>query len=232
MNEGSVWRNVLSILITCILVIRLIYTCSNTNNRSSSNFTPEPSYIEDAQKVMQESIDRNNKLRTFVSNNILYKNYDGLDSLSPLMKKEFGLTKLERDSAVKVDISTTLRIPKNFYLQNNHDDTLKMAFKSPQNMNIFIHDFDSKKGIAENFKSLKQDKELQKFKEQKYSNFKVITYKITKDKKRFNGFALCFKAGDYLEFYEFESADLSADVLKLKAIDFLSENLKEDKNRK
>lgn len=232
MNEGSVWRNVLSIVVTCFLVIRLIFTCSNTNKNNSSDFAPQPSYIEDAQKVMQETIERNNKIRTYVSNNVLYKTYESLDSLSPLMKKEFGVIKLERDSLVYVDMYTTLKIPKNFYLQNNHDDTLKMAFKSPQNLNIFIHDFDSKKGIAENFKSVKLDKELQKFKEQKLGGFKMLTYKITKDKKRFNGFALCLQAGDYQEFYEFESTDLPADMLRQKAIDFLSENLKEDKKRK
>lgn len=231
MDERPVWRNVLSILVTCILVIRLLYTCSNMNNRSSYDNNPGIVNFQDTQRIMQESIDRNNKIRAIVSNNILYKMYQGLDSLSPLTKEDYGLIKLEKDTAIYIDLSTKLKIPKNFYFQNNHDDTLKMAFKSPQNLNIFIHDFHSKDEAAVNFKSIKRDKNLQKFKEDKLSIFRMMTYKITKDNVKYNGYAFCFKTDDFQTFFEFESHDLSSDKLREKAVDFLTKNLKADKKK-
>lgn len=180
---------------------------------------------------MQESIERNEKRRQIVSNNIMYQTYQGLDSLNSIQKEEFGILKLERDTLIYVDLSTKIRIPKDYYLQNNHDDTLRMAFKSPQNLNIFIHDFDSKETLATNLKSIKHDKELQKLKESKLSIFNLMTYKIKDHNKKYNGYAFCFKVESSQTFFEFESASLSSDQLREKAHDYLFKNLKDVKKK-
>lgn len=226
MDERPAWRNVLSILVTCILVIRLFFTCSNMNNRNSSGNTSDVINFQETEKITNEIIMQNNRIRKKTSNEALYGTYQSLDSLSPLMKESYGILRLERDTVVFIDLSTKIKIPKHFYYQNNHDDTLRMAFKSPENLNIFIHDFESKEEIAKNFKSLKSSSDLKKYKENEVSIFKIISYKISKNNKRFNGYALCFKTGDFQTFFEFESNNLSSDKLKEKAIDFLSENLK------
>lgn len=231
MDGTPAWRNVLSILVTCFLVIRLLYTCSNMSNRNSSGINPEIVNFQDTQKIMQESIERNEKRREIVSNNIMYQTYQGLDSLNSIQKEEFGILKLERDTLIYVDLSTKIRIPKDYYLQNNHDDTLRMAFKSPQNLNIFIHDFDSKETLATNLKSIKHDKELQKLKESKLSIFNLMTYKITDHNKKYNGYAFCFKVEGSQTFFEFESAALSSDQLREKAHDYLFKNLKDVKKK-
>ena len=232
MSETPVWRNVLSILVTCFLVIRLLYTCSNMNNRDSSAINPEIMNFQDTQKVMRESMERNKKLQKIFSNNIMYKTYQGVDSLSAVMKDNYGILKIEKDTSIVVDFTTTINIPKGFYVQKNHDDTLRMAFKSPENLNIFIHDFQSKDTLASNFKILKRDKDLQKFKEQKVTIFSMITYNITNDTKKYNGYAFCFKVEDYQSFYEFESPNLTSDELREKVHDYLHFGKNRDTKKK
>jgi hypothetical protein len=199
------------------------------NNRDTAVVPPNVMNFQQSQEVMQEVIDNNNKLRADLSNAILYRTYNGLDSLNSVTKDEYGILKLEKDTTLYVDVRTKVKVPKKFYFQNNHDDTLKMAFKSPENLNVFIHDLISKEEVGTNLKAIKRSYNIEKFKEKSIGVCKIITYKVTKDKKRYNGYALCFKSKDYQTFFEFESNDLSSEKLKEKAIDFLTANLSEEK---
>lgn len=230
MSETPTWRTALSILSVIILGARLLFTCSDMNRSRSANPDPVMESFRESQQAMKENLRRQQEILRKASNNILYTNYEKLDSLSPVQKESFGLEKLDKDSLVYIALDTQIKIPKKFYLQNSHDDSLRLAFKSPDNMNVFIHDFESKDEIEPSFKTLKSTSNLQKFKvENTIGTVKAVSYKITKDDKRYNGYALCFKSDGFLNFYEFESDKLSVDKLKGRAIEFFSQNMKEKK---
>jgi hypothetical protein len=221
-NERPVWKSVLSILVTIFLVVKLIYTCSHKTNTIDNTKNQLVNFQIDSQKDKEQYKNALNK----ISNNFLYYNYESLDSLSSSVKENYRVLKLEKDSLVYISLSTKIKIPKDYYFQNNHDDSLRIAFKSPENLTIFIHDFDSKEEIEKNFKILKADSNLQNYKASTIGDFKVISYKISKNKKRYNGYALCIKGKELQTFFEFESDKLSSDKLRSAAILFLSKNMK------
>lgn len=229
MDDRSTWRTVLSVLSVIILGGRLLYTCSNMNKPRYEN-DPVMESFRNSQEAMKENFRQHQEMQRKMSNAILYSNYESLDSLSALQKDNYGIQKIQKDSLIYIALDTQIKIPKDFYFQNRHDDSLRMAFKSPDNVNVFIHDFESKAEIEPSFKSLKNSDNLQKFKvENTIGDVKMISYKITKVSKRYNGYALCFKNEGFLNFYEFESNILSVDKLKIRAIEFLSQNMKEKK---
>jgi len=236
MSDNTSGRTILSFLVAAIAIFRLIYTCSDMNNRHSDISSPYnqqfKEQMESSQAIMEQSINNARLQRKAISNTILYTSYVGLDSLSAMLKDDYGLLKLEKDSSIYVDIKTQVKIPKDYYYQNNHDDSLRVAFKSPDNLNIFIHDFDTADDVEKSFKGLKGQDNLQKFKvENKIDNAKVISYKVLKNNKRFNGYAMCFqtKTNDHLTTFEFESTKLSKAELKIKSIEFLLKNMKQQK---
>jgi len=229
MDERPAWKTVLSFIVPVFLFIRLLYTCSNNNSSNSSNLDLKKSF-EESQEIMKESLERQKTLERIISTKMLYSDYKALDSLSPLQKLNHGIVKVQKDSLVYIALDTQMQIPKNYYIQNNHDEFLRVGFKSPDNLNIFIHDFESKEGIEQSFKQLKSDSNLQKFKvENTIKEVKTLSYKITTENKRYNGYALCFKNDGINTFYEFESGELPIDKLKIRAIAFLSQNMKEKK---
>jgi hypothetical protein len=237
-DETPGWRTGLSICFAAIAIIRLIFTCSDMNRRNNvaiDNNTISPYSInaEQFKTAIEENKVNVQIEQKKIATNIMYAEYKGVDSLSSLQKENYGLYKLKKDSLVYIGFTTQMKIPKAYYLQNNHDDSLRIAFKSPDNLNIFIHDFDSKEDLEQSLKSLKRQSNLQKYKLENTigKQTKVVSYKISKDNKRFNGYALCFKSesGDLQTFFEFESNKLSKEELKEKALDFLQQNLKEKK---
>lgn len=225
-NERPVWRTVLSIFVTLFLVIRLVYTCSKMNDRKSNdlniNNVLNDNLIE--QRQYQENIQRALSKK---NNDLLYATYQSLDTINDAQKQLYSVIKLAKDSLVTFDLTTKIKVEKNYYFQNNHDDSLRMAFKSPKDLNVFIHDFESKQSEENNFKILKKNANLKHFKfENLLPETKTISYTITKNNITFNGFALSFKNDEFQSFIEFESQKISGLELKLAALSFLRTNLK------
>ncbi|RZJ53884.1 MAG: hypothetical protein EOO44_06965 [Flavobacterium sp.] len=226
MDETPVWKTILGIIVAISLFIRVLYTCSNQNSYNPSNAVVNQNF-EQSQAAMKEVFEKHKAINTIMSTKMMYSDYKALDSLSPEQKQNYGIVKLEKDSLVYIAIDAQLKVPKNYFLQNNHDQFLRVAFKSPDNFNFFIHDFESKEDVEESFKKLKSDSNLQKYKvENTIDQVKAVSYKITRENKRYNGYALCFKNAGVNSFYEFESGELSKDKLKMRAVDYLSQNMK------
>jgi hypothetical protein len=231
MDERPVWKTVLGVVITLFFVTKTIYTCSHTNKTNTVNPVVN-TFIEsqDIQRNEQENSNRIKAILKIKSNNILYSSYESLDSLPYSEKEAYGVLKLKKDSLVYLDLSTQIKIPKDFYFQNNHDDSLQIAFKSPKNLNVFVHSFESKEDVETNFKRIKVYNNLQKFKvENTIGVTKTISYKISKNETKYNGYALSFTSKGFNVFIEFESQTLPKEKLKETALDFLLLNLKQKK---
>ncbi|TDP01434.1 hypothetical protein [Flavobacterium sp. 245] len=239
-GESTSWRTVLSVIFVIVSAARLLYTCSNMDRRSTNaqNSVDVSPYVmsQDQVEAIAEQNRVNNQIIKFqknkLSNNLFYSDYATLDSLTISEQEDYGVCKLKKDSLIFIDIKTQLNVSKEYYLQNNNDDSLRVAFKSPRNLTIFIHDFETKESVVNGLKSLKRYSNLQKLKvENDLEMGKVFSYKISKEGKKFNGYALGFqsKTRDYQTFYEFESSTLSKDMLKDKALEFLLQNMKQRK---
>lgn len=203
-----------------------MYTCSNMNNKSTNyNPNPLPNADYDYVQALRES------QISAKSNQFLYLSYKQLDSVSESEKKLYQVKKLEKDTLVNLDIETKIKIAKEWYLQKNYDDSLKLAFKTTENLTVFIHDFESKENADAVFKSLKRGSDLKSVVIEG-EDLKTITYTVNKNNSLFNGYAFCFEKDDYYFFLEFESNTMKKEELKLKAFTYFITNIKPSSNLK
>lgn len=226
-KETPVWRIVLSVLLAIFMVVRLIIAFSKAGSTNSSAVVPDNEAVRRNMEQTQSLIENGLNKR---SNNILYTEYQTLDKFPQAEKDLYKISKIENDTMIGFDLSSKIRIKKGYYFQNNHDDTLRMAIKTPKDLNIFVHDLTGKGELSENFKSIKKDGELQDFKfGESTKAAKIITYSLTKNNSKFNGYALAIQDTDYTVFIEFESTKMQKSELKTQAALFLLENLKINK---
>lgn len=223
MSSGNNWRSLLSILLLVIAVIRIIVTCSKSDTTTNTL----NNVLEDNSREQMEANIRNAKISQQNTNDYLYNSYQFIDSLSDQEQKQNYVTKLSKDSLLTIDLSSKIVVEKNNFIQNNHDDTLRMAFKTPKELTIFIHDLESTNGITENLKALKKNCQLKIDKSTfNTKSFETLSYSITKEHKNINGFVLGFHKKEYWTFIEFESTKASKEQLKEDAIHFLINNVK------
>lgn len=200
-----------------------MYTCSKMNDRKT-NFNPIPSInVENSHVATLREAQISTK-----SNEFLYWSYQQLDSVSESEKKMYQVKKLKNDTFISLDIETKIKVAKEWYFQKNYDDSLKVAFKTDENLTVFIHDFDSKENVETTFRSLKRQSDLKSVVIEG-DNLKTISYTITKNNSIFNGYAFCFTEDNYYLFLEFESNTISKESLKVKALTYFFNNLKPSK---
>ncbi len=223
MTNESPWRSVLSIVLLLFAVVRLVMTCTNDKSNTSSPINQE--IINRSEEIRANNIVSAAKFQQ-QSNDILYTSYKDLEDLSETEKQFNHLKKLQKDTIVQIDLSTRIKIQKESYFQNNHDDTLRMAFKLKKDLTIFLHDFESKKEDSDNFKALKKFGQLNDFKLLKSNkSSKTYSYSIVKKDKKYNGFALLYKSNELCSFIEFESDVLTKPALQSAAYLFIINNV-------
>lgn len=223
MSSGSPWRTLLSIVLLLFAVVRLVMTCSNDKSNAEKPINQE--IIDQSEAIRTNNVIAAAKFQQ-QSNDILYTSYKDLEELSETEKQFNHLKKLEKDTIVQIDLSTRIKIQKESYFQNNHDDTLRMAFKLKKDLTVFLHDFESKKEDNDNFKALKKFGQLSDLKLLKSNkNSKTYSYSIVKKTKKYNGFALLYKSNELCSFIEFESDVLTKPALESAAYLFIINNV-------
>lgn len=220
-DERPVWKTILSICISLFLVIRLAYTCSKMGDT-------KPAYQQNVYQDLQNNDAIQNyqqavqEASTSRSNTLLYLSYNALDSLPLNEKKLYAVTKLRQDTLVTLDLSTKIKITKESFFQKNYDDSLKLAFKTRDNLTVFIHDFESKQDCETNFKSLKRGMNLSALKYDKgTAKAKLFAYSLTQNNIKFNGYCIGIQSDNYCLFLEFESDKIAKAALKETALTYL-----------
>jgi hypothetical protein len=220
-DERPVWKTVLSISVSLFLVIRLVYTCSKMSD-------PQPAYPQNVYQDLQNNQAVQNYQQALretsaaQSNQLLYLTYDALDSLPLNIKKLNAVTKLRNDTLVNLDISTKIKVKKESFFQKNYDDSLKLAFKTPENLTVFIHDFESKQDCETNFKSLKRGLHLSALQyDQGTTKAKLFAYSLTHNNVKFNGYCIGIQSDNYCLFLEFESDKIAKATLKETALTYM-----------
>ncbi|MGM9479331.1 hypothetical protein ACS5PU_23110 [Pedobacter sp. GSP4] len=224
-KERPVWRTVLSIAIAIFAVIRLFVTCNQADTRRPIMADPVDFSTAQEQKDQQQL---SSSIPNKEWNKLLYKKYKAIDSLSKAQLRAFYINKVEKDSLASIDMRTQLLIEKGFFFQNTHDDTLKFAFKTPKNLNVFVHDFESKASVEKSFKQLKAGNRIKDFKVWiKLSPVtRLVTYTIVESGIKFRGIAYTFNENDYKIFIEFESSTLSQLELQQQSISYIKNHIK------
>lgn len=220
-DERPVWKTVLSICVSLFLVIRLAYTCSKMSD-------PKPAYQQNVYQDLQNNEAIQNyqqavrEASTARSNKLLYLSYHALDSMPLNEKKQYAVTKLSQDTLVTLDLSTKIKVTKESFFQKNYDDSLKLAFKTPENLTVFIHDFESKQDCETNFKSLKRGMNLSSLQYDKgTAKAKLFAYSLTHNNIKFNGYCIGIQSDNYCLFLEFESDKIAKKALKEKALTYM-----------
>lgn len=220
-DERPVWKTVLSICVSLFLVIRLVYTCSKLSD-------PQPTYPQNIYQNLQNNAAVQNyqqairEASTARSNQLLYLSYKAIDSLPLNEKKLYSVTKLRHDTLVNLDLSSKIKVTKECFFQKNYDDSLKLAFKTPDNLTVFIHDFDSKLDCETNFKSLKRGMNLSALQYDKgTAKAKLFAYSVTHNNVKFNGYCIGIQSDNYCLFLEFESDKIAKASLKETALKYM-----------
>jgi hypothetical protein len=215
-NQMPIWRIILSIIIFGFTMFRLMDRCSKTKqntgynnselNEITSQYTSPPMLAENENNVK--------------SNTVLYMPFKQLEALSDEEKRKNGLLKILKDTLVSIEPGLQVKIEKGCYFQNNHDVSMRFAFKDKLGLITFIHKVDCEDDNKNCFLGLKANEELTNLKiDKSQETMPMYSYSIKYDAKKFNGSALTFKEakGFYIEF---ESQDISPKILKLLAMQF------------
>lgn len=219
MNERPVWKTILSIAVCLFAVIRLAITCSKTSNRSSYSDTSYENVNSLIQNYRNKDLQNNDE-----SNDLFYENYDSINKLNEAEKSIFRVVKVKSDTLVPVDLTSKISVEPRSFIQKNHDDSLQLAVKLPDNTSIFLHAYSSKDGMMDNFKALKKKKNIANIKlklDEPDSKFVGYTYEY--GGKKYNGYALLARENGQFTSLEFENNKLSKEDLQMKAITFVSQ---------
>jgi len=225
-RERPVWRTVLSIVIAIFAVIRLFATCNKMDSRQAK--ATEPIEFSMPQQQFSDQLPLPPAHAPKAWNSLLYKRYKYLDSLDQTRLRDFYIVKVTKDSLVALDIKSQLKIEKGCFFQNTHDDSLKFAFKTKKNLNVFVHDFESSTAVDKSFKKLKAGSGIKNFKEfiKLSSTTKLVTYNIAKEGIKFNGIAYVYEQNNYQMFVEFESSILPQMKLNREALTYIAAHIK------
>jgi hypothetical protein len=222
-GSNSPWRTLLSFALLAFALIRLAMTCSHSNQ-------PVPGPLPELEQIQQQhqEIRASRNLQQTISNQMLYSDYNALNSLDASSKRLYGIVKIEKDSVIRFDLGSDLKLERGYFLQNNRDDSLKIAVRTPD-MSLFFHDFASNNGDEYNMRSIKRGLALEEFKADKLKKLKAYSYTIRKNNKKLNGYAVTFGSKGYPVYAEFESAQLDKTTLRAKALLFLIGHIKAQK---
>ncbi|MFD2938886.1 hypothetical protein [Flavobacterium notoginsengisoli] len=224
----------LAVLRVTFGIIRFVNYHSHKNDikKPFLDISPYVMTLEEAERRTQQHLVDIKKARDTISNTILYLDYNSLDKMSFVDKRNYGLNKVKNDSILFIDFNTQLKIPKDYYSKESYNDSLRAAFKSVEDLNVFIYTFKAQGNVERNFKSLKTKNDLKNYRQEDIViNDEGISYKMSEKNKQFRGYVFYFhnKKEESLTFFEFESNKLSGKELKIKAFEFLAENLKQKK---
>ncbi len=228
-NERPVWRSVLTICLFIFALIRFGFYCSKMDDRKRNTYKSDNdlNFEEFRDKLKQQSYSGSAPTATQDYGDVFYFGYNYLDTISESQKQIYKIVKLEKDSLINIDFTTKFRVLKNSYFQNTHDNTLRFAVKTPQNLSIFIHIVEDKSTLNNAFKTLKNDSQLSNLRDfiKLGKSSKFVSYSIKKKASPFKGVACLMGDDEYKLFIEFESNKLSQTDLEAKALRYITNNL-------
>lgn len=230
MEGRSVWRQVLTVCIFLFVIVRFGMRCSRMNNQAQNDAKRdqiELNLMRQNNTESYESAATNQPGNLKAYHDVFYKSYKYLDSLDDKQRKNGYIKKASEDSLIMVDYKTKFRALKNSFIQNTYDDSLMFAIKTPKNLNIFVHSFESSASVDSSFKYLKRNAGLKNYRLflKLSEKTKLVCYSIFKQKMLFKGVSMIAKEDGACFFIEFESNKLSQIDLENAALKYIANNI-------
>lgn len=222
MNDKPVWKTILSVAVCLLAVIRLAITCSKSSDRSSYS---DMSY-QNTNSIFERYGNNSKDVQgnDSKSNDLFYENYDSINKLNDAQKAIFRVVKVKSDTLVPIDITSKINVEPKSFIQKNHDDSLQIAVKLPDNTSIFLHSYSSKEDIMNNFKAVKQKRNIENIKVKVDDpDSKFVSYTYQYKGKKYNGCALLATESGQFTSLEFENSKISKEELQAKAITFITQ---------
>jgi hypothetical protein len=127
--------------------------------------------------------------------------------------------KTDKDSLLSLDLTASLKVDKNSFIQKNYDDTLNLAVKMPDNTTILMHSYEGSGDLTDNFKAVKKSRELSNIKNIiDKKDVKYISYNYLNEGIKKTGFALLTETDRYFSFIEIENSQIPKSQLEKRAM--------------
>ncbi|RZL48143.1 MAG: hypothetical protein EOP00_10000 [Pedobacter sp.] len=219
-NNGVSYKSIIiTIIFLLISTFKVIRCISKMDGNDRTAFEQN-----DINLHVSNHHEQTNKILAAQGEKIIYKDYAEL-SISEIPLENFKILKLKNDTSISFSLSTKLRIEKNTFYFNNHDERLRMALKEEDNINIFIYDFEGKDSLLEEFKTSKSIGKYEYLSSEKTKSLTTINYNYVVDNISYNGCALAFKEGQNYLYFAFESNDKTHKQLKAAGLFFITQKL-------
>lgn len=213
-----------SIIITIILILvstfKIVRCISNLNRNQPTGFEQNTINLP----VSNYSAQTNIRILAAQGEKLIYKDYAELN-ISDIPLESYKIVKFKNDTSIYFDLNTKLKIKKNTFYYNNHDERLRMALKGEDNINVFIYDFEGIGNLLEEFKASKNKGQYEFLSKESTKNITIINYNYIASDISYKGCAFAFKQDKNYEYFAFESNNLTIKELKKAGLSFLLNSL-------
>ncbi|KQR92445.1 hypothetical protein ASG01_11015 [Chryseobacterium sp. Leaf180] len=215
MESKSFWRTVLTVGLLLFALIRIAMMCGKSSYRSldhDENYQRMVTSLQEGRRIQE-------KTREKASNNLFYQNYDSISKLNDSQMNFYKVMKTDKDSLLSLDLTASLKVDKNSFIQKNYDDTLNLAVKMPDNTTILMHSYEGSGDLTDNFKAVKKSRELSNIKNIiDKKDVKYISYNYLNEGIKKTGFALLTETDRYFSFIEIENSQIPKSQLEKRAM--------------
>ena len=221
---------IFGVIMFLISIFRIANSCSKTNEiKQFDSPTYDSNYNSTYNEQVSEIISNINTKK--IESNFLYSTYDTLNSYDTEKLNQFKTIKIKKDTSIFIDLQTKIKVKKDTYFQKINGDSLMYVFKKKNNTLQLFHLFQSKNAEIDNLRSIKSSNKISNIHSEKIvPQLNMITYNVLQNDIKFNGCALSFNDQNEQFLIEFESKDKSKAQLKLEALEFLQNDLLENKS--
>lgn len=215
MESKSFWRTVLTVGLLLFAVVRIAMMCGKSSSRGieeDKNYQRMVGHLQESRKLQEKATEK-------ASNNLFYQNYDSISRLNDAQMAAYKVIKTDKDSLIALDLSASIKVDKNSFIQKNYDDTLNLAVKMPDNTTILMHSYEGSGGLTDNFKAVKKSRDLSNIKNIiDRKDAKYISYNYLSNGEKKTGFALLTETDRYFSFIEIENSLIPKAELQQKAM--------------
>lgn len=157
--------------------------------------------------------------------------YPTYQTLSHAPKDSLAATKwvkVERDTLIRVDMTSKLKIPARWFVQKPIDDEVRFVFLTPKNIQLTFYTFSSENNLLTNLYALRSYHFKPEGKVDHDQDLKEVKYSFTHHHEKFNGSALGIKEKNLISIFTVESRGFTTKYLDKFLMKFLAFNIIED----
>lgn len=214
----SGWKWMLLTLLTLISFVRIFNKCSFSYDKASSDPYEQWSGHVIPPKAYAESIRHNNFEMTYPTHHALSRR--SADSLT--MEK---WVKVEKDTLIRVDMTSKLKIPAHWFVQKPIDEKVRFVFITPKNIQITFYTFSTDKNLVSCLYDLRDYNFKPEGIENHAEDVKEVKYTFRHHNIEYRGAALGLKEKNMMSIFTFEGKDYSSKELENFLIKFLARNI-------